>query len=372
MDLTLLFELAEGKPPVPLLPIDRKGKRRSADGQKIFTLAEAAKTSCWSEQDLKSQWLATFADYIEPDDSPFAQYTPALDQKPAPKPDAKADEMLPVDAPASAPIVGPKTDPATSAFVAIRSNVLRAMIFADLSDEHYEAFIALCSLRGFNPYAGQVYPKLVHDDQKKKLVVKLIIGIEGFRLVADRAGQLAGRDAPVYTSDSDGQLESASVTVYKLIDGQRHPFVGVVDWREYYPGDAPDSFWDRMPKLMLAKCAEASALRAGWPQELGGLYTPEEMSQADRYRRKFDEGQQTEPKYFSPQPVSDPSAPANWFAFVDQLKELGIDDSEHRTEVIAYFRNKHAAIADAAPRQFWKKIIEGVKADPSRWGLQLA
>jgi hypothetical protein len=36
-----------------------------------------------------------------------------------------------------------------------------------------------------------------------------------------------------------------------------------------------------MPIVMITKCAEAQALRAGWPDQFGGIYAEEEMHRAE-------------------------------------------------------------------------------------------
>ena len=75
---------------------------------------------------------------------------------------------------------------------------------------------------------------------------------------------------------------AAKVTVYKL--GSDIGFSGVALFREYAQTNKNgeiNSMWSKMSTSMLEKCAESKALRKAFPRQLGGMYTSEEMAQAD-------------------------------------------------------------------------------------------
>jgi hypothetical protein len=60
------------------------------------------------------------------------------------------------------------------------------------------------------------------------------------------------------------------------------PMYAVAHWEAYAQKKADGTIayaWRTMPTIMLAKCAEALALRKAFPQELSGLYTSDELSE---------------------------------------------------------------------------------------------
>ena len=172
-------------------------------------------------------------------------------------------------------------------------------LIAAMMDEHatpaeLEAFLYVCARTGLDPITRQIYA----IRRKGRLVYQA--GIDGFRVIAARTGMMAGNDQPEYGPDVQAATvngvapEWASVTVYRLdANGDRQAYTATLYWEEYAPNLADDQafMWRKMPRNQLAKCAEAAALRKGFPNELGGVYSPEEMDQAD-YGRQLPAGQQ--------------------------------------------------------------------------------
>jgi hypothetical protein len=102
--------------------------------------------------------------------------------------------------------------------------------------------------------------------------------------MASRYKDFGAVDEPEYEFENpkDRIPVMARVKVWKK--GLEHPTVGIAYWDEYSPANLDDAkafMWKKMPKLMLAKCAEALALRKAYP-DLSDIYTDEEMAQHDQ------------------------------------------------------------------------------------------
>jgi len=165
-----------------------------------------------------------------------------------------------------------------------QAKLIKTAIAKDATDEEFSLFLYTAQRTGLDPLTKQIHlvrRKVKQSDGSFKTIMSVQTGIDGYRTIAERTGQLAGIDDAVYDTEEASSPNKATVTVYKMINNQRCPFTATARWKEYYPGETHGFMWSKMPYLMLAKCAEALALRKAFPNDLSGIYTNEEMHQAD-------------------------------------------------------------------------------------------
>ncbi len=159
--------------------------------------------------------------------------------------------------------------------------LLKRTIAKGCTDDEFALFLQICKRTGLDPFARQIFAIKRWSDGAEHMVTQT--SIDGYRLIADRTGRYAGSSDVSYDTLSDGHPTWATITVYKLVGETPCEFTASVRWEEYaqfFKGKL-GTMWEKMPYLMLGKCAEALALRKAFPQELSGLYTHDEMAQAD-------------------------------------------------------------------------------------------
>jgi len=151
-------------------------------------------------------------------------------------------------------------------------------------------FFNVARRAGLDPFTRQIHlvPRQIKQPDGRYATVRIVqVGIDGFRAIAERTKELAGIDDAVF--DDGKQYEpgkepsnpsKATVTVWRMVSGQRVAFTATARWKEYFPGEKLGFMWKKMPYGQLAKCAEALALRKAFPLDLSGLYIHEEMDQA--------------------------------------------------------------------------------------------
>jgi len=154
--------------------------------------------------------------------------------------------------------------------------LIKRTVAAGATDAELQLFLYDCQRRGVHPL-----DKLIHFTKRKGKYTP-ITSIDFMRMTAAETGDYAGNDDPAFETAAGAKCpEAATVTVWRFVQSQRCGFAATARWSENYPGDGDVGFmWRKMPHTMLGKCAEALALRKGFPKQLAGLYAREEMDQA--------------------------------------------------------------------------------------------
>lgn len=113
-------------------------------------------------------------------------------------------------------------------------------------------------------------------------------GIALYRVQAARTGDYAGRSEPEFGPTIETKVggvtvrhpEWCKITVRRIVRGAVAEFPAKEFWLENVATDRegrPNQMWRKRPHGQIAKCAEAQALRAAFPELIGGTETAEEM-----------------------------------------------------------------------------------------------
>jgi phage recombination protein Bet len=153
--------------------------------------------------------------------------------------------------------------------------LVKQTVAVGATDAELKLYLYDCVRQGVHPL-----DRLLHFTKRGGKYTP-ITSIDLMRIRAADTNEYAGSDDATFTRDEPGiPPDSATVTVWRLVQGQRYPFAATARWSEYCPPSGQDHMWRKMPYTMIAKCAEALALRKGFPRQLAGLYAREEMDQA--------------------------------------------------------------------------------------------
>jgi phage recombination protein Bet len=176
-------------------------------------------------------------------------------------------------------------------------DLVKRTVAKGATDLELELFVKQCERTGLDPFARQIYAIKRWDSQLRTEVMQTQVSIDGLRTLAADTQEMMGQEGPLWCGP-DGKWadvwlgpdepRAAKVTVLRgrtwaTEQSAVARFTGVALYDSYCQTTKegrPTKMWAQMGPEMLAKCAEALALRKAFPQKLSGLYTSDEMGQA--------------------------------------------------------------------------------------------
>ena len=209
---------------------------------------------------------------------------------------------------------------AALALSASQLKLVKETVAKDCNPQEFDLFMEFSRSMGLNPFRRQILPMVFNKGNANKRRMTMIVTRDGLRVIASRCGNYRPASEPakiVFDPSLKGPgnpkgILSVSVTLWQRdVDGTWWPVIGEAYWDEFAPlkygpdayedtgetwpdgnpkmrlkpGAVPtvldaDGNWPKMPIVMITKCAEMQALRAGWPEQFSNVYAEEEMDRA--------------------------------------------------------------------------------------------
>lgn len=159
--------------------------------------------------------------------------------------------------------------------IELTGGIIRQYLVAgngNVSDQEVMMFMKMCEFQGLNPFLREAYLVKYGND----FPATMITGKETFVKRAHRNPKYKGHKVGI---SADGKTAWAEVHKSDL----DFPIRVEVDYEEYVgmKSGKPNKMWGSKPKTMLKKVALVQALRESFPEEFGGLYSPEEVNTID-------------------------------------------------------------------------------------------
>lgn len=166
--------------------------------------------------------------------------------------------------------------------------VMQSSLYPGASPASVKLVLGYCKASGLDPLTKPVHIVPMWDKNTRQMRDVIMPGIDLYRTKAARTGEHVGTDEPVFGPMLDITLDGhtftvpewCSVTVFRIRNGVTARFTATEYWIENYATGKdttqPNTMWKKRTRGQIAKCAEAQALRKGFP-EVGAAPTAEEM-----------------------------------------------------------------------------------------------